>query len=330
VRRYGFNFQWMFDDSIAPVGADRPALDFLAANGFDFVRLPTNYRIWTTGFDYFRPDESVLELVDEHQRECAERGIHLSLNIHRAPGYCITSAETELHNLWTDEIAQDAFVFLWETFALRYRGVPAEMLSFDLLNEPPAIGVRGFDRDIHERLVRRTVSSIRAIDPQRPVVIDGLDGGNRAMPELTDLGLIHSGRAYEPYPVSHWGAEWWDGWREGDAPRYPGVVYHGRAWDRTDIVALYRPWREVEAAGTAVHIGEFGCYDHTPNDDALRWLGDVLGLFHEYGWGFALWNFEGPFGIIGHRRPGARFERRDGYDVDVDLLDLLVAARQPT
>ena len=73
-----------------------------------------------------------------------------------------------------------------------------------------------------------------------------------------------------------------------------------------------------------MHIGEFGCYEQTPNEDALRWFADVLDLLRGYGWGYALWEFEGPFGIVGHRRPGARFERRGGYDVDVDLLDLLL------
>jgi hypothetical protein len=90
---------------------------------------------------------------------------------------------------------------------------------------------------------------------------------------------------------------------------------------------VYEPWREVERMGNPIHIGEFGCYRHTPNDDALRWFTDLFGLFREYGWGYALWQFEGPFGIIGHGRPGARIERRDGYDVDVDLLDLMLASR---
>ena len=101
------------------------------------------------------------------------------------------------------------------------------------------------------------------------------------MPELADLGVTHSGRGYAPYPVSHWGADWWDGWRLGDAPRWPGVVYEGRAWSKDDLRAFYEPWRAVERAGAPVHIGEFGCYRNTPNADALRWFADLLGLFHE-------------------------------------------------
>ena len=247
--------------------------------------------------------------------------------MHRAPGYCITGQELEVHDLWHDAVAQAGFVRIWTAFAAHFLGVPADALSFDLLNEPPELGLRGFTRELHATSCAARSTAVRGIDPDRPIVIDGLDGGNLAMPELGDLGLVHSGRGYAPYPVSHWGADWWQGWREGDAPRWPGVVYQGRAWDRDDLRAFYEPWRAVERAGTPIHIGEFGCYNRTPNADALRWFGDLLELFREFGWGFALWQFEGPFGIVGHGREGARFEQRDGYLVDVELLDLLVAAR---
>jgi endoglucanase len=326
--RTGFNVQWMFAGPGArPSPPDEGVLDFLAAAGFDFVRMPTDYRVWTTGFDYLHPDETVFESIDAALAACRARGIHLSLNLHRAPGYCITGQDLERDDLWTDPVAQDAFVFLWEGFTRRYLGTGGDALSFDLVNEPPAIGLAGFTRDRHEALIRRTVAAIRAIDPRRPIAIDGLDGGNLAMPELADLGVTHSGRGYQPYPVSHWGAEWWDGWKLGDAPRYPGVLYEGKHWDADDLRAFYEPWRAVQRMGTPVHIGEFGCYRQTPNADALRWFRDLLGLFQEFGWGYALWNFEGPFGIVGHGRPGARIERRHGYDVDVDLLELLQASR---
>jgi len=325
---YGWNFQWMLvSEGQRPRPTDERALDFLAGYGFDFVRLPSDYRVWTTDFDYLHPDETVFQAIDDALAHCRARGIHLSLNLHRAPGYCISRQEIERDDLWHDEVAQDGFVAIWEGFARRYLGVPIHALSFDLINEPPQVGLRGFSRDTHERLIRRTVAAIRAIDATRSIIIDGLDGGNLAMPELTDLGLTHSGRGYAPYPVSHWGADWFDGWKLGDAPRWPGVEFEGRRWDRDDLLAFYGPWRDVAAAGTPIHIGEFGCYDRTPNGDALRWLGDLLGIWREAGWGWAMWNFEGPFGIIGHRREGARFEMRGGYPVDIDLLDLLLASR---
>ncbi|MDY7102842.1 MAG: cellulase family glycosylhydrolase [Actinomycetota bacterium] len=328
MTRYGFNFQWMLTtEGAGPRAPDDRALDFLAGHGFDYARIPMDYRAWTSDFDYLHPDEAVFGHLDAYLDACRSRGIHLCLNLHRAPGYCITNAEIERHDLWHDIEAQDGFVTIWETLTTRFADVDGDALSFDLVNEPPALGLRGFSRDTHETLIRRTVAAIRAIDPDRPISIDGLDGGNLAMPELTDLDLTHSTRAYAPYPVTHWGAEWFDGWKLGDAPRWPGVELEGRRWDRDDLRAFYDPWRAVEATGTPVHVGEFGCYEHTPNEDALRWFADVFALLREFGWGFALWELEGPFGIIGHRRPGARFERRGDYDVDVELLDLMLEAK---
>lgn len=329
MRHYGFNFQWMLvEPGERPLPADVAALDFLARSGLNFVRIPTNYQVWTTAFDYLHPDESVFESIDDYLEACRARRIHLSLNLHRAPGYCITRQDLERDNLWLDEVAQDGFVFLWEGFARRYLGVPGDDLGFDLINEPPALGLNGFTREKHAALVRRTVAAIRDIDPSRPIAIDGLDGGNLAMPELADLAVTHSGRGYQPYPVSHWGAEWWQGWRDGDAPRYPGVLYAGARWGLPELRAFYEPWRAVERSGATIHIGEFGCYNKTPNADALRWFGDLFGLFREFGWGYAMWQFEGPFGIVGHGRSGARIEQRDGYAVDVDLLELMLNARR--
>ena len=327
--RYGFNFLWMFiwQPERQPPPPEERALDFMAEYGFDFVRVPTDYRFWTSDFDYFHPDEAVFESIDTYLDACRERGFQLSLNVHRAPGYCINRNDLERHNLWRDPIAQDAFVFLWETFARRYRGVPSASLSFDLLNEPPNIGQYGLTRENHAALMRRTVDAIRAIDPTREIVIDGLGGGNLAMPELAELGVIHSGRGYQPMPVSHYRASWWAEHAGAPEPIYPGVEWYGRTWNRDTLREFYQPWRDVEAAGARVHIGECGCYNKTPNDVALRWLGDLFGLYREFGWGFALWNFAGDFGIVEHGRPGAVYERLHGFNVDRELLNVILASR---
>ena len=327
--RYGFNFQWMYvwRPDQPPEPPDERALDFMAALGFNFVRIPTDYRFWTTDFDYFHPNEAVFEYLDRYLEACRARGFQMSLNLHRAPGYCINRNDLERHNLWRDTIAQDAFVFLWETFARRYRGVPGDCLSFDLLNEPPNVGQYGLTRENHAALIRRTVTAIRAIDPAREIVIDGLGGGHLAMPELADMGVVHSGRGYQPMPVSHHQASWWSGHAEAPAPQYPGLVWGGRVWDRAGLHDFYQPWREVEATGVTVHIGECGCYSKTPNDIARRWFADLFGLFKEFGWGFALWNFAGDFGIVEHGRPGARYEPLHGYNVDRALLELMLASR---
>jgi hypothetical protein len=329
VTYYGFNFQWMSSWNIdqTPQPADETALDFLAAFGFNFVRVPVDYRFWTKDFDYFHPDESVFEYMDQYLEACRSRGIHLSLNLHRAPGYCTNRNDLERHNLWRDEVAQNAFVFLWETFTRRYKDAPSRSLSFDLVNEPPGPGEHGMTRKNHEALIRRTVAAIRAIDPNQEIIIDGLGGGYLAMPELARLGVIHSGRGYQPMPVSHHQAGWWAGHLRAPAPKYPGLWWQGRRWDRAALRGSYRPWREVERRGARIHIGEFGCFNRTPNEVAIQWLADLLSVFKEFSWGYALWHFRGPFGVIGHGRPGAKLETIAGYKVDRALLDLMMENR---
>jgi endoglucanase len=326
MHRYGFNLQWFFQRDRGPLDPELRVLDAIAAWGFDFVRLPMDYRIWAVDGDPGAADEGVLARIDSAVQACRERGQHVCLALHRAPGYCITGWETEPFDLWSDRPAQDAFVAIWERFARRYADVPSAELSFDLVNEPPALGLRGFDRDVHQAVVRRTAAAIRAVTPERTLVLDGLDGGNLAMPELADLGTVQSVRGYQPMRVSHFGAPWWPPAARLAPPAYP-CEYDGRWWDREALLDFYRPWRDLEASGVPVHVGEFGCYVDTPDDVAQAWFTDLLSVFAQLGWGYALWEFEGDFGVVGHSRPGAVFEAKDGFVVDRRLLDLLQSSR---
>lgn len=326
---YGFNFQWMFSWQAGhqPAEPDLKALDFMADLGFDFVRIPTDYRFWTKDFDYLHPDDAVFSYLDRYLEACRSRRMQMNLNLHRAPGYCINRTDLEKHSLWTDKEAQDGFVFLWETFARRYKGVPSSELSFDLLNEPPDIGRRGMTRENHAAVMRRTVAAIRAIDPQREIVIDGIYGGGVAVPELADLGVIHSGRGYTPMPVTHYKANWWSGSAGLPEPVYPGTIWDGIAWDKEALRNFYQPWRDLQTKGVTVHIGECGCFNRTPNDVAMRWFADLFSLYKEFGWGFSLWGFEGAFGIIQHGRPVAVYEIYKGYRVDRALTELILDSR---
>jgi hypothetical protein len=128
-------------------------------------------------------------------------------------------------------------------------------------------------------------------------------------------------------PVSHHGATWWSGWKRAPKPVYPGVKWNRKVWDKNTLRAHYALWRAVEKQGVPIHIGEFGCYNRTPNDVALRWFADLLSLFREYCWGYSLWGFEDAFGIASHGRPGTVYEAYDGYQVDRALVDLLLENR---
>jgi endoglucanase len=162
-----------------------------------------DYRHLTNDFNEFNPNERIFETVDAYLQACQECNLHLSLNMHRVPGYCINENHLERHNLRTDQIAQDALVHHWEMFAKRYASIGSQDLSFDLVNEPPSVGQCSMTRENHEQIMRRAIAAIRAITPTRVITFDGLSGGHEALPELAAANVTHVGRAYEPFTVSH-------------------------------------------------------------------------------------------------------------------------------
>jgi len=306
---------------------------WIADWGFDFVRLPTCYLLWTDPADAFRLDEAGLAKVDravELGRRC---GLHVNLNLHRGPGYSVNRERQEPFDLWKDDKALEAFCHHWRTFARRYRGVAAAQLSFNLINEPPAPKgdpAAGMTRDDHARVVRAAVAAIRREDPDRLVVVDGVSWGNDPCGELADTGVAQSCRAYLPMAISHYEATWVDsrGWPR---PRWPLAPEARDQWyanppDRAGLEEHYRRWADLAARGVGVHCGEGGAYNRTPHDVVLRWLADVLEILGSHGIGWALWNFRGAFGVLDSGRPDVAYEDFRGHALDRKLLDLLRAS----
>ena len=295
---------------------------WIADWGFDFVRIPMDYQLWTDGDDIYQVREATLEQIDRVVRLGERYGLHVSLNFHAAPSYCI-NPKPEPFNLWRDQAALEAFCFHWALFAERYRGIPAERLSFDLVNEPRIPSASGSRAD-HERVIRAATAAIREIDPARLVIADGIEVGRTPVPELADLGVAQSCRGYQPAGVSHYRAGWVAGSETWPPPTWPQPASHpGGQWDRGSLEAHYAPWAELARQGIGVHCGEAGAYRHTPHAVVLGWLSDVLDILTAHGIGYALWNFRGPFGILDSEREDVDYEDWHGHTLDRALLALL-------
>lgn len=329
---YGFNVLWLFSAGwktmdIKPerIHIDENDLDFIAGMNCNFIRLPCDYRFFIHNFEYDKYDEEMLKVLDKCVEAIVSHGLHCSLNIHRAPGYCINGNELEKHNLWVDTIAQDAFTNLWKLLAERYKNYTKDQLSFDLLNEPPSPGQYGLTRENHKAIMARVVSSIRQISPDREIICDGLCGGHIAAPELADLNVTMSGRGYTPFRLTHWNAEWSKGSDQWEYPVWPGMEADGQKWNRQTLLEFYKPWKEMADMGCKVHIGECGCYNKIDNKTALAWYEDFFSVCNELKFGFALWNFRGPFGIAEHKRNGTNWEIKNGISFDRDLYEMFKA-----
>ena len=288
--------------------------------GFDFVRLPMSYRLWIEGDDWDRIREDMLARIDKVVDFGQKYAVHVSLNLHRAPGYCV-NPPAEPKSLWKDEAAEQVFCRHWAMFAGRYKGVPSKFLSFDLVNEPrkPDDSMTAAD---YIRVVRSATAAIRAADPQRLVIIDGLGWGRDPVPELIDLGLGQSCRGYDPMEISHYKASWVNGERFPE-PIWPDPDGKTHKWDRKRLEEHYKPWADLAKKGVGVHCGECGCFNKTPHPVFLAWFRDVLDILKSHNIGWALWNLRGSFGVINSQRSDVQYEDFNGQKLDKALLTLL-------
>lgn len=94
-------------------------------------------------------------------------------------------------------------------------------------------------------------------------------------------------------------------------------------FDREYLSQGLQPWRELAASGVGVHVGEWGAYRHTPHPAFLRWAEQLLELWSAAGFGWAMWNFRGSFGIIDSGRADVDYADYQGHQLDSQLLELL-------
>ena len=314
----GFNLLDYFSPS-PPRNHDRNRTteeDFkwMADWGFDFVRLPMAYPRYLSfdrtkdisKDDVYKTDPKVLADIDELIFLAQKYGLHVSLNLHRGPGYCINAGFHEPFNLWKDKDARDAFNFHWGMWAERYKNISEKKLSFDLLNEPAFIedmndqfAQKGpVPGEIYHLVAEGACKAIRSASPKRLIIANGNGGGTSIIPELADLNIAQSCRAYYPHYISHYQAPWvWKDPSKAPNPVWPGTI-EGKHFGKEQLEEFYKPWIGLLDKGIGVHCGEGGCWRNTPHEVFLAWFGDVLDILTKNNIGYALWNFRGDFGIM--------------------------------
>ena len=159
------------------------------------------------------------------------------------------------------------------------------------------------------RVVKRLVENIRAEDPQRLIIADGLKWGREPVNGLAGLGIAQSTRGYEPVQISHYQASWMHGSDTWPEPTWPLKLGENRIVDKETLAKEHiQPWKRLEQKGVGIHVGEWGAFNHTPHKVVLAWMRDCLALWKEAGWGWALWNLQGGFGVLDSQRADVEYE----------------------
>lgn len=302
--------------------------EWMAQWGFTFARLPVAYWSWSDPKDWMRIDEAALKPLDAALDMASRHGIYVNLCLHRIPGYCVNGRELEPFQLFDSPRdamlrALDAARHHWGHLARRYKDIPSSRLSFDLFNEPPFMA----DQSRYVEIARALIATIREASPDRLIVADGADLGQTPILGLVDQGIVQSTRGYLPKMVSHYTADWVPAreFESTERPTWPMRDRTGALWDRERLRAeLITHWKPLTDLGVPVHVGEWGCFSKTPHDACLGWMGDLLALWKEAGWGWAMWNLRGPFGILDSNRADVAYEDFKGHKLDRRMLELLL------
>lgn len=193
----------------------RADVDRLAASGFNSIRLPMHYNLFTLPIEEepVRGRDTWLEtgftMVDELLAWCRANRMYLILDLHAAPGgqgkdANISDYDPSKPSLWESEENRRKTVALWRKMAERYAREPY-MGGYDLLNEPNWT-FEGKDKNGREDLAntpiwdlyRDIIRAIREVDRNHLVIIEGNGWGNNynGFPGPSDSNLVMSFHKY--------------------------------------------------------------------------------------------------------------------------------------
>lgn len=298
--------------------------------GFNYIRVPASYRIWSTAEDPYTIDESKIALLDKMVHYALKYNLHININLHRLPGYCINDDEPvkEPYNLWEDEEALKAASFQWQSIAQRYKDIESEYLSFNIINEPKW--------DLAEWKVVKVnaalVNAIREVSPNRTIHIDGIASGSH--PSISFMqrdveNCVYTCRGYMPGTLTHYKVSVTPRNTTDTPPVWPGAAQILEdtkiVWDRAKLDQYFDLWAALSNVyKRGVICGEWGCYNKTPHNTTLAWAEDMLASMKERNIGFSFWCLRGTFGILNSDRSDVEYEiLENGDKLDRKLLELL-------
>lgn len=176
-------------------GITKRDIDSLAHWGFNSIRLPMHYNLFTLPIEKEAALgqqtwlEEGFQRTDNLLRWCAENKIYLILDLHGAPGgqgndANISDYDTTKPALWQAQANQDKMIALWKKIAERYRNEPW-IGGYDIINEPnwnfTGTNKNGCDETQNgplRELMKRTTEAIRSVDKNHLIIIEGNCWGN--------------------------------------------------------------------------------------------------------------------------------------------------------
>lgn len=199
-------------------GITKQDIDFLAKAGFNSIRLPMHYNLYTLPIEKepAKGKDTWLEkgftMTDDLLQWCTDNKIYLILDLHAAPGgqgndANISDNDKSKPSLWASEENQRKTIALWKKLAERYKDNPW-IGGYDLINEPninfTGKNPNGTDEMSNAplwKLQKDITAAIREVDKKHIIFIEGNGWGNNynGLPAIWDNNMAFSFHKYWNY-----------------------------------------------------------------------------------------------------------------------------------
>ncbi|WP_343663282.1 cellulase family glycosylhydrolase [Chryseobacterium mucoviscidosis] len=196
-------------------GITRQDIDFLKKAGFNSIRLPMHYNLYTLPIEKESKKgentwlEEGFKMTDDLLKWCADNKMYLILDLHAAPGgqgndVNISDNDKSKPSLWESEENQKKTIGLWKKLAERYKDSPW-IGGYDLINEPninfTGKNINGTDEMSNAplwKLQKEITEAIRTVDKKHIIIIEGNGWGNNynGLTPLWDDNMVFSFHKY--------------------------------------------------------------------------------------------------------------------------------------
>lgn len=296
--------------------------------GVDVIRLPINLHSMTQGAPNYELDPLFVFFLDQVVDWAEELEMYLILDNH-----------TFNPSVSTDPNIGDILNPVWLNMANHFKD-RSEYVLYEVLNEP-----HGISNSLWGSIQGEVIETIRTVDSTHTIIVGASDYNSfrslQFIPEYADTNLIYTFHFYDPFVVTHQGANWTDPslanlsgipfpydaenmpeiprelvgtWVQGAFNNYSNEGNTTWVENALDIAIDFS-----ETRGVPIFCGEFGVYNiNSTNETRVNWYDVVASYLTENNVSWTIWDYRGGFGVY-----EANSNELFDHDLNVPLLEVL-------
>jgi endoglucanase len=318
--RHGINLSGWFAQVYDPQGYTQAHLQnwvtpsdmaLIKSMGFDYVRLSVNPKPLFNERQSENIPSVYLGYLDTAIKMALDHGLAVVIDIH---------PDSDFKASLKDDTSVQQFTDFWRALAAHYSSWDPDRIFLEIMNEPEM-------QDPYRWLGIETkiAAAIREAAPQHTIIAAGArwsDNDDLVFLEpLRDPNVIYNFHFYEPHIFTHQGAAWGTYyWHWLKDLHYPSSIENSEkvaekvqdpvdrlnviryGFDHWDAARMNGEIKQAADWASRNHVpltcDEFGVFRNANPDDRVRWISDVRSAFEHYGIGWAMWDYDGNFGVI--------------------------------